>query len=182
MALDFVVVKYSSISSSYYWILCGICVLYSTLQSLLIRKIIILKVLLPLTPAAFPMQNALFYLSSVFLLIWHILWKGWRFIIYKEGYKWQKAVCHLDLTNPVALLLPSTVQNSVQNMKKVEVWSLRCDNRLRINTELLEICWVGLDLLSSVSCSSAFLSQCIDGHEVAGGFCSMVWATCVFIT
>lgn len=69
VALGFVVVKYYSISSSYCWILCDICVLYSTLQSLLIRKIIVLKALLPLTPAAFPVKNALFYLSSVFLLI-----------------------------------------------------------------------------------------------------------------
>lgn len=63
VALDFVIMKYSSISYSYYWILCDVCVLYSTLQSLFIGKILVLKVLLPLTPSAFPMKKCTF-LSS----------------------------------------------------------------------------------------------------------------------
>lgn len=69
VALDFVIMKYSSISYSYHWILCDVCVLYSTIQSLFIAKILVLKVLLPLTPSAFPMKNALFCLLSRLLLI-----------------------------------------------------------------------------------------------------------------
>ena len=139
------------------------CVLYSTLQSLLIGKILVLKVLLPLTPVAFTMKNILFCLQVYWFDL--LVLEGWKYVIFKEGCKWQKAECHLDLTNPVALS-PSAVQRYCAEYEngwglELQVWC-----RLWIDTELWKCAWgwMGLDPLGSVSYSSAFLSQHIDVH------------------
>lgn len=164
VALDFVLVKYSSISYSYYWIPYDIFVLCSTLKSSFIMKILVLKVLFSVNSPCFPNEKYSFLSSSRFLLIWPpLVLEGWKFV-FKEGGKWQK-LCVIWICQTLWLCQLPLHRSCVQSMEEVKVRSLRCG--VGYEPELWEHSWgrMGLDLgFWAAFCSSAFLTQYVNGH------------------